>query len=461
MSDAVGDASIPVSEGVEKPPRVKGKHKKEKPWDTPDIDKWTETAFQPGDMVGGSLLEESSFCVLFPAYREKYLMEVWSQVKKSLAPLGILAELNAVEGSMTVRTTRKTWDPYAIIRGRDLVKLLSRSVPFEQAVKILRDDMFMDIIKIGSLVRNKERFVKRRQRLIGPNGATLKAIELLTGCYVLVQGNTVSVMGSHKGLKTIRKIIEDCMNNIHPVYHIKTLMIKKELAKDPALVNENWDRFLPKFEKSTKSTAEVVRDADAELKKKLRAAKSGKDHDGTEKDGQEERDGSKESQEKTKKTKSEEEVHGAQKKHQHEHQPSGASSQVKSGDAKSKKPKKPIEKKEYTPFPPSQLPRKIDMQIESGEYFMSAKEKRERREKEKEEKRDKAMSKRKEQREQAYVAPEEKARDVTGRARAEQTDSMQDVEDRLKNPGKKREREASSVDYEEPNAKKGKKHHRH
>ncbi|RMZ75683.1 hypothetical protein DV738_g5325, partial [Chaetothyriales sp. CBS 135597] len=285
--------------------------------------------FKPEDNKGGTFAEESSFACLFPKYRELYLKQSWPLVTKALEKRGIACTLDLVEGRMEVKTTRKTFDPSAILDARDLIKLLARSVPVQQAIKILDDQTACDVIKIRSLVRNKERFVKRRQRILGPNGTTLKALELLTGTYILVQGNTVSVMGGYKGLKEVRRVVEDCMDNIHPIYHVKELMIKRELAKDPNLKNENWERFLPHFKRRTLSKRRTP---------------------------------------------------------------------FKVTD-KSKKP--------YTPFPPPQEKSKVDLQIESGEYFLAKQAKERAKQQERVEKQKKKQQEREQERAQAFVPPRE------------------------------------------------------
>jgi len=321
-------------------------------------------AFTPADNAGGTFTEESSFATLFPKYREVYLKEAWPVITRSLEKYGIACELNLIEGSMTVKTTRKTYDPASILNARDLIKLLARSVPAPQAAKILDDGVACDIIKIRNLVRNKERFVKRRQRILGPNGSTLKALELLTECYILVQGNTVAAMGPYKGLKELRRIIEDCMANIHPIYHIKELMIKRELAKDPELAGESWDRFLPHFKKRNL------------LKRRVPFNVVDKS------------------------------------------------------------------KKVYTPFPPPQEKSKVDLQIESGEYFLGkqAREravKEERMEKQKEKKQEKLK-----ERELEFRAPKE---DGEKKEKKKRKRDKVDGEDEVKKEKKKKKRKEIEV----------------
>ena len=133
-------------------------------------------------------------------------------------------------------------------------------------------------------------------------------------------------------------------------------MIKRELAKDPKLANESWDRFLPKFRRKHLKTSEKT----ARKNERLEAKNVERSAAGLE-------------------------------------------------PIKTALP----QKKPYTPFPPPQLPRKvraycyhapreistcllrararvsgtqIDLQLESGEYFLKPTEKKRREERERKQK---------------------------------------------------------------------------
>ncbi|KAL3926198.1 MAG: hypothetical protein SGARI_005681, partial [Bacillariaceae sp.] len=140
-------------EPQEKQKKNHNKYRRDKPWDNDQIDHWKNEPWneESDALPGGRLLEESSFATLFPKYRENYLRQVWPVVTKSLDAVKIACSLNLIEGSMTVRTTSKTSDPFIILKARDLLKLLARSIPVAQAVKILDDAWVCDVVKIGGL----------------------------------------------------------------------------------------------------------------------------------------------------------------------------------------------------------------------------------------------------------------------------------------------------------------------
>lgn len=203
--------------------------------------------------------EVSSEEVMFPKHREKYFSQTEKYIARALEAKKLSCLVDLEKKTVEVSTNSRTRDPFIFIKGVDFVKLVCRGMCVEEAMKVLEDGYFCEVIDIKTLVKTEDVFEKRRDRLIGPKEATLKAIQILTKCHVVVHGKTVSVVGGFRGVEEVKSIVVDCMNNIHPVYQIKKLVEKRKLEGDGSKASEDWDRFLPKIKKSnTKSKKKVV-----------------------------------------------------------------------------------------------------------------------------------------------------------------------------------------------------------
>ena len=77
----------------------------------------------------------------------------------------------------------------------------------------------------------------------------------------------------------------------------------------------------------------------------------------------------------------------------------------KKNTSKRLKPHVVNEKKNYTPFPPAQTPSKVDLQLESGEYFLNEKQREQQKLREKKVKSKEKSAEKKRKREEEFEVP--------------------------------------------------------
>ncbi|WUR02386.1 ribosome biogenesis protein (KRR1) [Vairimorpha necatrix] len=194
--------------------------------------------------------ETNKLLVYFPKYREKYIDQVSKYIIKALENKKLSCEINLKERSLEICTTKKTRDPFIFIKGCEFIRLISKNCDVETASKVLEDDFVGEIINIRKLVKSESVFERRRDRLIGKNSLVLKALKMISKCYIFITGKYVSVVGSYDGLTIVKQIVTDCLvNNKHPVYEIKKMIIKNNLEEDKNLENEDWSRHIPEYKK--------------------------------------------------------------------------------------------------------------------------------------------------------------------------------------------------------------------
>ena len=131
--------------------------------------------------------------------------EVKAKVEKQT---GVMIFVDSEEGDVTVDYS-KAEDPSAVLSVMDFVVAVGRGFSPEKAMTVLDDDWFLEVVDIREYVGKKPAHVARmRARVIGTKGKTRRLFEELTGAYMSVYGNTVSLIGDIVQLDIARRALD-------------------------------------------------------------------------------------------------------------------------------------------------------------------------------------------------------------------------------------------------------------
>jgi ribosomal RNA assembly protein len=127
------------------------------------------------------------------------------------------------EGEVIFDENAKGVDPLMALKIMDVIKAIGRGFNPTKALELLDDnDGYLETIDLKEIAGDRPNQLARiRGRLIGTDGKTRNIIEELTGCYMSVYGNTVSLIGNSVSLPVAKHAIELILNGSEhsTVYH--------------------------------------------------------------------------------------------------------------------------------------------------------------------------------------------------------------------------------------------------
>ena len=135
---------------------------------------------------------------------------------------GISIEIDNEEGEVLIHDEKETADPLMALKIIDVIKAIGRGFSPDKAQRLFQDDEYLDIVDLKEFVGSRKNQLTRiRGRLIGENGKTRRIIEDLTGCEMVIYGDTVSLIGTSVSLPVAKHAIELILNGSDhaTVYH--------------------------------------------------------------------------------------------------------------------------------------------------------------------------------------------------------------------------------------------------
>jgi ribosomal RNA assembly protein len=155
------------------------------------------------------------------------------EVKKSIEKLtGTILDIDSEDGTVYITPREDMEDPLGVWNANHIVKAVARGFNPEVAMKLIHDDIYLEIIKLPLYIgKSKKALARYKGRIIGKNGKTRELITELAEVDMAVYGKTVSLIGEMDNVLVAKEAIEMILNGSRHKSVYAFLENKKETLK--------------------------------------------------------------------------------------------------------------------------------------------------------------------------------------------------------------------------------------
>ena len=148
--------------------------------------------------------------VRIPADRVGTLIGKKGETKKVIENLsGVKLEVDTEEGEVIINDDVELEDPVMGLKVLEVIRAVGRGFNPEKAMRLFEDDEYLELVDLSDFVGDRKNQITRiRGRLIGKDGKTRRIIEELTGCDMMIYGNTVGLIGNSITLPVAKHAVE-------------------------------------------------------------------------------------------------------------------------------------------------------------------------------------------------------------------------------------------------------------
>lgn len=152
--------------------------------------------------------------VKIPQKRIGALIGKNGEVKKAIEDgTGTYLDVDGEEGTVDISPREDMKDPLGVWIANDIVKAIGRGFNPDVAIKLVDENIYLEIIQLPLLVgKSKNALARYKGRIIGKDGKTREIIMDMAEVDMAVYGKTVSFIGKIENIMIAKEAIEMIIN---------------------------------------------------------------------------------------------------------------------------------------------------------------------------------------------------------------------------------------------------------